>query len=713
MTKTISLALALLMVFMCAACSGSAAPKPNEPASILARFEKANNDRDMQALLNCYDPDFVAFIQGIAGIVGGVFGMDKTTDAMNALLPYLSKAFQEYVQSNDTYPTIRLSEISTTMNGDNKATVRYTETLVYPNGSEKSSEQSMAVTKVNGTWYISVSFSPNQSINLGPTIETHDPDMNVEEVEVVIYSSDAYDIVQRPYLYTVPDVLTVYGNGGTGADLRFGIVRQSDIGTTPITETIFDAVGQFSEGLCAVSAYDSMSGESKWGFIDETGALVVPHKYDEVGAFSSGYAKVRIGRGNNIRHEKWGFVDTAGKEVIPVEYSLIREDTLKDGYLTVGIIDADNQSANVSYKFGKYDIENGKLVIPTEYREVFDFSEGLCSAHYISTINYEQEIHYYDVSGNIVLQKPLETGFRSGELVSFQEGRAIFLTRVLDAINMYKDAFYFVNTNGEQIGGTFDDAQPFQNGYAVVQGVNEGEIGRSSYGYIDTSINLVIPYKFYMAYPFENGLAIVNMLSETNNTTADYHFINENGDMLTDYTLDVNSTRDYYNSPWKDGVKIIYCDAGEGYNWGIIDENARLIASNFANIGGVSEGLIAVQKQSGNKWGYISAETGETVIPYLYDYAGAFSGGVAFARTEDSPDTLLSALGMTFYPLCLIDNAGAHLTDYQYVGVATDANGKMSLSQNTITPFTDGKAVVALANPDGSYAFVELEIVRK
>ena len=52
------------------------------------------------------------------------------------------------------------------------------------------------------------------------------------------------------------------------------------------------------------------------GCIDKTGKEVIPCKYDHLGGFYEGLARV------NLDH-KWGFIDKSGKEVIPCKYDWI------------------------------------------------------------------------------------------------------------------------------------------------------------------------------------------------------------------------------------------------------------------------------------------------------------------------------------------------------------------------------------------------------
>ena len=50
--------------------------------------------------------------------------------------------------------------------------------------------------------------------------------------------------------------------------------------------------------------------DKKCGYIDKTGRLIIPFKFDSAGKFSEGLAAVRI-------KEKTGYIDATGKFVIP------------------------------------------------------------------------------------------------------------------------------------------------------------------------------------------------------------------------------------------------------------------------------------------------------------------------------------------------------------------------------------------------------------
>lgn len=86
-----------------------------------------------------------------------------------------------------------------------------------------------------------------------------------------------------------------------------------------------DESRSFSEGL---SAYcDFVSG--KWGFYDENGKLVIPTIYEKVGDFSEGLAAVLVTPANGTR-PLWGFIDKTGKVVIEPAFTERPSDFFED-----------------------------------------------------------------------------------------------------------------------------------------------------------------------------------------------------------------------------------------------------------------------------------------------------------------------------------------------------------------------------------------------
>jgi hypothetical protein len=101
----------------------------------------------------------------------------------------------------------------------------------------------------------------------------------------------------------------------------------------------------FYEGLATIRAKGK-----QWGFIDETGELVIPLEYEKTVFFSEGFAAVR-------KNGKWGAIDKTGKPFIPFIY-----DWVFCFYRGIGIV----------MKNGKYGLidKTGKELLKSEYDEI-------------------------------------------------------------------------------------------------------------------------------------------------------------------------------------------------------------------------------------------------------------------------------------------------------------------------------------------------------
>lgn len=111
------------------------------------------------------------------------------------------------------------------------------------------------------------------------------------------------------------DGLAAFSTLVEGEGARWGFVNK--LGAVAIAPQ-FDAVGDFSEGRCAVrdAALD------KWGYIDVNGAFLITPQFDDAAPFRQGSAAV-----NN--NGKWGLIDLAGTFMVNPQY----DDAAWDGEL--------------------------------------------------------------------------------------------------------------------------------------------------------------------------------------------------------------------------------------------------------------------------------------------------------------------------------------------------------------------------------------------
>lgn len=157
-------------------------------------------------------------------------------------------------------------------------------------------------------------------------------------------------------------------------------------------------IRDFSEGLAVYEKEEN--GEIRYGFIDESGKLVIPQDYYSYrgcyGYFKDGYAVVY-----KYDAEKFGVIDKSGKTIIPFSFDLVADD-YSEGLFRV----CKNE------KTGYYD-NKGKCIIPCKFDNANPFSEGLAA------VKQGNSGGFIDKLGNWVIPSIYD------EVHSFSEGLAV------------------------------------------------------------------------------------------------------------------------------------------------------------------------------------------------------------------------------------------------------------------------------------------------
>lgn len=130
----------------------------------------------------------------------------------------------------------------------------------------------------------------------------------------------------------------------------------------------YDQAKEFSEELAAIDR------NGKWGYIDKAGKVIIPLIYDIANNFSEGLAKVI-----NLELGGWSLIDKTGKDITSLKYDKIG-DFSEEGLAKV----------KISNTYGFID-KNGKVIIPMKYNNVSDFSNG-----YAAYAKESRIISYYD-----------------------------------------------------------------------------------------------------------------------------------------------------------------------------------------------------------------------------------------------------------------------------------------------------------------------------
>lgn len=206
-------------------------------------------------------------------------------------------------------------------------------------------------------------------------------------------------------------------------------------------------VRKFSEGL---APYRSMN--KKFGFINESGEVVIPATHESVGYFSAGLAWAK-----NVER-KVGFIDKTGKIVIAQKYNMVKDfDVIAKRTL------ASTESGQL------YLTTTGEEITVAEATKLGDFNNGFAYA-------FKGElVGFVDPSGKWIVDASYD------KVHGFENGYA----------RVRKNGLWgFVNTKGEvAITPDFQDIENFRNGFAPVM------IG-TKWGLIDTSGKMAFEPKY-------------------------------------------------------------------------------------------------------------------------------------------------------------------------------------------------------------------------
>jgi len=182
-------------------------------------------------------------------------------------------------------------------------------------------------------------------------------------------------------------------------------------------------------------------------------------------------------------------------------------------------------------------------------------------------------------------------------------------------IALQKDGKWrILNPKGEFLKGEYKSMTVFTEGVAFVKN------DKDKWGAIDTTGQLVIPYKYHDANVNINGMAAVK------NKKDEYAIINTEGKMLSD---------DWYNKAWvKFSSPMIALQKKNllGKRWFYVNKNGEQVFRKCRDIARFSEGYAFV-KRWGN-WGVIN-ENGEKMTDFEYDAVKSnFENGRAIVELD-------------------------------------------------------------------------------
>jgi hypothetical protein len=290
----------------------------------------------------------------------------------------------------------------------------------------------------------------------------------------------------------------------------YGFIDQTGKVVIPLK---FRIAQDFTEGLAAAS----IDGKH-FGYIDTTGAWVIEPTFQDAWPFSDGLGRVRTAEGV-------GYVDKTGAWVIEPRMAaswgfsdgLAGLESVVNGNGLTGYIDTTGAwvieprewfaegfsegRAIVRTAPGTGVIDKtGAWVVPPQEQRIYAYSDGLAlTGREIDDVGTLADCSYLDASGKVAIPG-LFAGARS-----FSEGLA--------GITQDGSIWMFIDRTGKiAIGTHFQDVGQFGQGLAAVSVVSGSDSALHVWGYIDKSGAWVIQPRFESAETFgPGGLARVSL----------------------------------------------------------------------------------------------------------------------------------------------------------------------------------------------------------
>jgi DNA-binding transcriptional regulator/RsmH inhibitor MraZ len=337
-----------------------------------------------------------------------------------------------------------------------------------------------------------------------------------------------------------------------------------------------------------------IKSSAKYGYIDRTGKIVIPPRFDGAGKFSEGRAIVII-------DGKYGYIDKTGKVVIQPQFirQHIRKWSRSIGDFSEGLAVVLVRENGL---FGFID-RSGNQVIPLKFTGVLDFSQGLAQA----TVDPNREkIGFINQQGDWVIPPQFQ------DATDFSEDLAAVQLGEESGANWEK--WGYIDRKGTMvIPPRFDEASEFREGLATVQ------IGDDS-AVIDKQGQVVIKDRpgFYRFGHFSQGRAAFHVSPHRSKEgKMEMGFMDKTGKVVI-------APRFTYVGEFSEGLATIEVDEKTGF----IDLSGKVvIPAQFRFAGSFSEGLSHLEDNRGMH-GYID-QTGKVVIEPKFLEAGPFSEGLA------------------------------------------------------------------------------------
>ena len=313
-----------------------------------------------------------------------------------------------------------------------------------------------------------------------------------------------------------------------------------------------------------------------------------------------------------------GFIDIKGDVIIPLQFAEV-------GEFSEGLAAAQDAESG---KWGYID-QTGTFIISPKFRTAGVFSEGLAGVRIEDSDGW-----FINHSGELIIPGYDGGSAQNGLVPVRKQGKTIFTDKNGKAIFAVPGEAWPVN--GGLIAFMKNGRMGFvdHQGIVVIQPLYHCDVnwrdqqfeeritpvsklmayGKAKFGFIDIGGKTVVDFQYDWAEQFFDGLAMVSK-------DGKYGYINTNGEEVIPLQFD---GADHFS----EGFAAVEVNG----RWGFIDTKGKIVIKPqyLPRIWGspmiFCEGLAAVRTETGT--GFIN-KSGEMVVPALYSSAGDFTDGLA------------------------------------------------------------------------------------
>jgi WG containing repeat len=321
--------------------------------------------------------------------------------------------------------------------------------------------------------------------------------------------------------------------------------------------------------------------KGKWGYINETGQVLIKPQFDDAKPFYEGLARVKIGK-------KWGFIDPAGKLTIAAQFEL---------------------------GFSSEEANNSSL----------DFHEGMA----VISLFRGEKWGYLDRTGKIIVAPKYDLAER------FSEGLALVGNTYSEAVGQATAVYHggaarYIDKTGKTValplvGDTFSEGLAIAN-VPRKRPLKESDLAEGQkIGYIDKTGHFQIAPRLWAPYGFSEGLARVRAYDRD-----EWGYIDHKGTLVI--------KKSYEDAgDFSEGLARVKLWGQMGF---INKAGAWAIRPGFLAVGNFSGGLASACQESATsayhvKCGYLDKTGGWAIKPTFIFMLGDFKGKLAFACTEE------------------------------------------------------------------------------